>query len=254
FLKKIGRGDEPFMLVQVDDLRLPEEDFLNFIDVAESLAKTTDKYITAGYEPDRVVQGVDYLLKGKLISGDSPIQVFEIADYIGRNETEKINEYMESGRLLVHTNHTTMTPNNLLAMYQKYKPDWYSPLMNIVNGADVAEEYAKMPKGALEEVSRESHKAGNSLVIMHPFKWIDFGTWEFVDKFYKENNYFPNNGGQVQIDGENNFLWSESGKIMATIGVSDLVVVESKEGVLVTTKGSSGKVGQVVEKINSGDV
>lgn len=254
FLKKLGRGSEPFILIQVDDLRLPEEEFLKFIDVAEQLGKTTNKYITGGFAPDRVVLGVDYLLKGSRVSGDSPIEVYEIADYIDRSETEKIQKFMDSGRLLVHTNHTTMTPDNLLEMYKKYRPDWYEPLVEIVNGAEIAEEYAKMPKGALEEVSKRSHKDGNSLVIIHPFKWIDFGTWEFVDRFYQENNYFVKNGGQVQIDGENNFLWSETGKIMATIGVRDLVVVESKDGILVSRKEDTGKVGQVVEKINSGDV
>lgn len=254
FLKKIGQGSEPFILIQVDDLRLPEEEFLKFIDVAEKLGKTTNKYITGGFAPDRVVLGVDYLLKGNLVSGDSPIEVYEIEDYIDRSETEKIQKFMNSGRLLVHTNHTTMTPDNLLAMYKKYRPDWYKPLMKIVKGGDIATGYAKMPKGTLEEVSRQSHREGNSLVIIHPFKWIDFGTWEFVDSFFSDNHYFPNNGGQIQLEGENNFLWSDSGKIIATIGVSDLVVVESKEGVLVTKKTSSGKVGQVVEKINAGDI
>lgn len=254
FLKKAGKGGEPFMLVQVDDLRLPEEDFLNFIETAEDLAKKTDKYITGGYSPDRVVMGVDYLLKGKLVSGDSPIHVYEIADYVDRTEVDKIQKNMDSGNLLVHTNHTTMTPDNLLAMYQKYKPDWYKPLMGIIAGEEIAEEYSKMAKGSLEEVSKQSHKDGNSLVIVHPFKWIDFGTWEFVDRFFSDNNYFAKNGGQIQIDGENNFLWSDSGRIIATIGVSDLAVVESKEGILVTKKSSSGKVGQVVDKINSGDV
>jgi len=253
-LKNHGKGSEPFMLIQVDDLRLPEDDFLTFIDVAEELCLSTDKYITAGFIPDRVVLGVDYLLTGKLISGSSPIKVYEIADFIDRSETDKIREYMDSGRLLVHTNHTTMTPDNLLAMYKKYKPEWYDPLSRVASGATVAREYKKMPKGTLEEVSSRSHKDGNSLVIIHPFKWIDFGTWEFVDKFFRDNDYFPNNGGQVEIDGENNFLWSESGKVIATIGVSDLVVVESKDGILVTQKKSSGKVGQVVDRINSGDV
>lgn len=254
FLKKIGKGDEPFMLIQVDDLRLPEEEFLNFIEAAEKLCRSSSKYITAGFVPDRVVLGVDYLLTGELVSGDDPIKVFEIADYIDRTETEKIQQFMDSGRLLVHANHTTMTPNNLLALYEKYKPEWYTPLIEIAKGADVVSEYAKMPKGTLEEVAKQSHKAGNSLVILTPFKWIDFGTWEFVDRFYRDNNYFPKNGGQVEIDGENNFLWSESGKIIATIGVSDLAVVESKDGILVTQKKSSGKVGQIVDRINSGDV
>ncbi len=254
FLKKLGKGEEPFMLIQVDDLRLPEDEFMNFIDAAEKLCLSTDKYITGGFVPDRVVLGVDYLLTGKVVSGDDPIKVYEIADYIDRSETDKIQEYMDSGRLLVHANHTTMTPDNLLAMYKKYKPEWFTPLMNISTGADVTVEYAKMPKGTLEEVARQSHKDNNSLVVLNPFKWVDFGTWEFVARFYDENNYYPNNGGQVQIDGDNNFLWSETGKIIATIGLSDIAVVESKDGILVTDKKSSGKVGQVVDRINAGDV
>jgi len=254
FLMKRGLENEPFMLIQVDDLRLPEDDFLNFIDIAEKLGSTTDKYITAGFAPDRVILGVDYLLRGKKVTDDPTDNVYEIEDYIDRTETEKIGKYMDSGRLLVHTNHTTMTPDNLLKMYKKYKPEWYTPLMRIAKGHEVADEYGKLPKGAIEEVTKQSHKDGRSLVIIHPFKWIDFGTWEFVDKFFKENNYFTSNGGQVQIDGENNFLWSESGKIMATIGVSDLVVVESKDGILITKKETSGKVGQIVDRINSGDV
>lgn len=254
FIKKMGKGDEPFMIVQVDDLRIPNEAFLDFIDVFDGLGRSTNKYITGGYAPDRVVLGVDYLLKGELVSGDSPIQVYSIADYIDRTEPEKIQKFMNSGRLLVHTNHSSATPNNLLAMYKKYKPEWLEPLIKISEGSDVALEYAKMPKGVIEEISQKSHRAGNSLVVVHPFKWIDFGTWEFVDKYYSDNNIFPRNGGEVQIEGENNFLWSDSGKIIATIGVSDIVVVESKDGILVARKESTGKVGQVVEKINSGDV
>ena len=253
FLSKLGKGSEPFMLIQADDLRLPEKDFLEFIGVAEEMSLSTGKYVTGGYVPDRIVLGVDYLLSGNLISGDSSIRVYEIADYIDRGETEKINKYMNSGRLLVHTNHTTMTPDGLLSMYKKYKPEWYTPLINIVKGAEVAKEYALMSKGPLEEVSIQSHKAGNSLVINLPFKWIDFGTWEFVDKYYRDNQLAPENGGEIQIEGDNNFLWSESGKIMATIGVSDLIVIESDNGILVTKKDASGKVGQVVEKINAED-
>ncbi len=254
FLKKAGRGDEPFMLVQVDDLRQPEEEFIKFIDVAENLAKTTNKYVTAGFVPDRIVLGVDYLVKGKLISGDDRIQVYEIADYLDRSESAKIQELIGSGSLLVHTNHTAMTPNNLLAMYQKFRPDWYNPLLAIINGEDLDIEYSKMNRGTLEEVSKLSHFANESLVILQPFKWTDFGTWEFVDKFFRENNYFAKNGGQVQLDGENNFLWSDSGKIVATIGMSDIVVIESEEGILISKKTESGNVGQVVERINAGDI
>jgi len=48
-LMKRGFGDEPFMLVQVDDIRVPGEKFLETIEVCDKLARETNKYITGGF-------------------------------------------------------------------------------------------------------------------------------------------------------------------------------------------------------------
>ena len=44
---------------------------------------------------------------------------------------DKIQQYKGSDQLLIHANHTHVTPNNLLAMYQKYRPDWAEPLKEL---------------------------------------------------------------------------------------------------------------------------
>lgn len=253
-LAKLGKGDEVFMLIQVDDLRVPEDAIFDFMEVAERHAKETKKYITSGFAPKWYQSGVDYLLKGKLLDEEKGIKIFEIADFVDRSEVDRIKEHMNVGDLLLHTNHTSMTPNGLLTMYQKYKPEWYKPLMEIVNGGDVGENYSKLSKGQVEEVTKLSHKNGESLVIENPFEWVDFGTWEAVSKYYDEKQIFPPSGGTVELDGDTNFLWSESGKIISTIGMENIVVIESANGILVAKKESSGKVNQVVERINSGDL
>jgi len=253
-LIKLGKGDEVFMLIQVDDMRSPEDTIFDFMDLAEKYAKETNKYITSGFAPKWHQSGVDYLLKGKLLDEASGVKIFEIADYIDRSEVERIKDHMNKGDLLVHTNHTTMTPNGLLKMYQEYKPEWYKPLKKIAEGGDVAAEFGKMPKGTLEEITQQVHRKGKSLVIENPFEWIDFGTWEAVSKYYDATENFPPSGGTVEIDGDTNFLWSESGKIIATIGMENIVVIESDKGILVTQKASSAKVSQVVDRINSGDL
>lgn len=254
YLKKLGKGDEVFMLIQVDDLRVPENAIFDFMDVAEKYSTSTNKYITGGFSPSWYQSGVDYLLKGKLLSDEAGIKVYEIADFVDRSEVDRIKDHMAKGDLLLHTNHTTMTANGLLSMYKKYKPDWYEPLMEIVNGGDIATCYSKLSKGQLEEVTRISHKNGESIVIENPFQWIDFGTWEAVSKYYDEKEIFPPSGGTVEIDGDTNFLWSDSGKIIATIGIQNVVVVESANGILVCRKDSSAKVNQIVDRINSGDL
>ncbi len=139
-------------------------------------------------------------------------------------------------------------------MYKKYRLEWYEPLMNILGGADLETEFSKMPKGMLEEIAQLSHRDGNSLVIEVPFEWIDFGTWEAVSKYYDQTKIFPGTGGEIQIEGEGNFLWSESGKTIATIGLDNIVVIESENGILVSKKEKTGLTTKVVEKINSGDL
>jgi mannose-1-phosphate guanylyltransferase len=233
-LVKRGHGDEPFILVQADVLREPGERFLEMINQMDILAKKSDKYITGGLKPETMVRGVDYLVKGELISEEGGVKIYEVADYVDRTEEEKIKEYLGSDKLLLHANHTAMTPNNLLKMYQKYKPEWYEPLMAISQGGHEAEEYAKMPKAGIEEVTKAVYKNGGATVVELPFKWIDFGTWESVANY-------------LGSDENNNFVRSK--KYTAIIGLNDVVVVETEDALLICKKEMTGKVGEVVEKL-----
>lgn len=253
-LIKRGKGEEVFMLIQVDDLRVPEERLIDFIKLAEKQSKVTGKYITSGFTPTWHQGGVDYLLKGELIAEENGVKIFEVEDFVDRSEVDRISENLGKNKLLVHTNHSTMTPNNLMEYYRKYKPDWYVNLMEFVDGKDVEDIYPRMENGQLEVVTKELYKDDKALVIENNFEWIDFGTWQSVSKFYDERNITPGVGGTIQIEGGDNFLWSESGKTIATIGLDNIVVIESENGILVSKKDKTGLTTKVVDKINSGDL
>ena len=244
-LAKKGKNDEPFFLVQVDNLRVPGENLFKMMDMAEKLGKESHKYITGGFVPERFIKGVDFLLEGDLVEEQDGVKIFKVAEYVDRNEGEKIEGNLNSGKLLVHANHTCMTPNDLLSMYQKYRPDWYEPLNNIVNGGDVTVEYAKMPKGAIEEITKQVHAKGESLVIELPFEWTDFGTWESLEKYYKANNIETKNGGVKEIEVEGNFCVSDNQKKIAIIGINNVIVVEGDDGILICRKDLTGRVGEV---------
>ena len=245
-LVKEGKGDEPFFLIQVDNLRVPGENIFKMMDLAEKLGGQTHKYITGGFAPDRLIKGVDFLLKGDLLSEENGVKIFKVAEYVDRNEEVKIKENMGSGRLLVHANHTCMTPNDLLAMFQEYRPDWYEPLLKISGGANVEEQYVIMPKGSLEEITKLVHAKGDSLVIELPFEWTDFGTWESLQKYYQANNIEPKNGGVAEVEANGNFCVSDNKKKIAIIGLDNVIVVEGDDGILVCRKDLNGRVGEVV--------
>lgn len=244
-LIKKGFGDEAFMLVQADVLRKPEEKFIEMMKIVGGLAESSADYITGGIVPKTIVRGVDYLVKGELIKEENGVKVYRVADYIDRTEEEKIKQYLGSDKLMIHANHTTMTPNNLMVMYKKYRMDWYEPLMNIINNGDISMEYGKMPKGGIEELTKNVYVDGGAMVAELPFEWIDFGTWESVINYQLQITNYELNG--LEVEGTNNYVRNK--KYTAIIGLSDLAVIETDDALLIMPKNQSGKVGVIVDKL-----
>lgn len=224
--------DEPFMLVQADVMREPPEKFIEMVELFDETIRREGRLMTAGLKPDFAVMGVDYLIVDP--------ETHRMQQWLGRGEKEVIEGYLKDGKALIHTNHYAWTPRKLLECLKARKPEWYGPLMNIVEGGNVVEEYAKMPKGPIEEVTQFELLEG--LVVELPFVWRDFGTWESLA------SYLGNKPADSEINSRNNFVWP-SKRYIATIGVEDLVIVDTPDALLVMKKNESGTVGQVVDKL-----
>lgn len=248
-LYKKGFMDEPFMLVQADDLRVPEEKFLDMMELCDKLARERKEYITGGMKPEFAVMGVDYLIKGEKLMDLGGVEAFAVDKFLWRSTKEAVEEFVKDGKALVHVNHTCMTPRNFLEMYKKYKLEWYEPLMRIVEGGDIEVEYALMPKGPIEDVTQLVHANKESIVIETPFSWLDFGTWEFTDKILRSMDLYKQGENVATIDANNNFVRTK--KFTAIIGLNDLVVVETDDALLIMPKSQSGRVGEVVDKLKA---
>jgi mannose-1-phosphate guanylyltransferase len=245
--------DEPFMLVQVDDIRIPEQYFFETMDVCDRLARTTKKYITGGFRPAFAITGNDWLIKGELETEQDRVGVYKVEKFLwrgaGENAKKQAEQYFNEGLALLHTNHTCMTPRSFLEMFKKYRMEWYTPLMNIIEGGDVVQEYAKMPKGQLEDVTQLVHAAGESLVVELPFRWIDIGTWESADIYLKEVGIHTHDENVIEIDSDDNFIQAPKEKIVATIGINNIIVIDTGDALLICRKDQSGRVGEVVERL-----
>ena len=124
FLYKKGLKDEPFMIVQVDDLREPVENFIKMMLDCDTVARRESKYITGGMSTDFPVMGVDYLIKGEKISNEGSVGIYKVEKFVWRSTKEQTEELIKQKGVLIHTNHTCMTPQNMLNMLQKYKAIW----------------------------------------------------------------------------------------------------------------------------------
>ena len=83
------------------------------------------------------------------------------------------------------------------------------------------------------------------MMVELPFKWWDFGTWESVSVYTGDENK-----NKIEIEAKNNYVRSMENKPVAVIGLSDIIVIDGPKGLLVCKKSESGRVGEVVKKLN----
>jgi mannose-1-phosphate guanylyltransferase len=251
-LMKNGKGDEPFMIIQADVLREPVPEFIKMIEDCDALARKDPRYITGGFRPDYPIMGVDYLVKGERVSTSEEVGIYKIDKFVWRGSKEQNEELIKSETSLVHANHTCMTPKNLLNLLQKYKPEWYGPLMEIVNGKEIKDEYVKMEPGPIEDVTQKVYESGEALVVELPFKWVDFGTFESLSKYLKEKNMYKASESVVDLTGKDNFVKSDDpNKVIALVGVDNLIVVDTGDALLICNKDKTGEVGDALKEVKN---
>lgn len=250
--------DEPFILVQADVLRQPESLWLETIEEVENLIKQEKKLATGGIRPKYAIMGVDYLIAKPNPVKKGKLEIFKMEKWLGRDSKQGVEKYLENKAVFTHANHYAWTPKLMLEAFKEHKPDWYKPLMEIGKAIGttkekevIKEEYHKMPEGPVEEVTQ--HVLEQGYVFECPFKWADFGTWESLSNFFRlqQRPQYPKES--VQIGSKNCFFKVPKDKFVASIGVENLVVVDSGDALLICSKDKSGKVKEVVNHLQSED-
>ncbi|OGM77274.1 hypothetical protein A2188_02500 [Candidatus Woesebacteria bacterium RIFOXYA1_FULL_43_9] len=242
--------DEPFFLVQSDDLRDPPEKFLEMIDQCDKLVRRDGRMITGGFRPDYGVMGVDYMIAGEKAENTGGVDIYKIAKFVWRSTDADADSYVKQETVFLHANHCSWTPRALLTAYQKFAPAWFASLEKIRvflendDEARIREVYSTMEKGPAENVTQ--HVFPDSYVVSLPFKWVDFGTWESFFKYRKEHGQYLPGDNILEIETKNCFVQKRDKNFVALVGVEDLFVIDTDDALLICKNNQSGKVGDIV--------
>ncbi len=249
--------DDPFITVQADVLRKPEEKFLKTIESVEKLIINEKKLVTGGIKPEYAIMGVDYLIAKYKPVVKEGINFFRMEKWLGRDSKEGVEEYLNNKAVFTHANHYAWTPKLMLEAFKKYKPDWHQLLMKMIPAIGtkieekvIKEEYHQMPKGPVEEVT--VHALTEGYVFECLFDWIDFGTWESLANYFRKHDQdklTPKD--TLLIDSKNCFLKLPKEKFGAVIGVKDLIIVDTGDALLVCHQEKSGEVGKIVDYLKT---
>lgn len=252
----MSHPDEPFMIIQSDVLRTPDDLFLEMISEAEKVERRDRKFMSGGIKANYPILGIDYLRLGKRISSEEKIEIFETEEFIPR-----LDDYGETKKLIAnfyvatHSNHNCWYPDLMLDAYAKYRPDWYGSLLQIrdvLTGdgdtGKIDEIYSQMPAGATELVTGNLFKGGYTILL--PFRWTDIGTWDSVYEFADLDDQVREDGNVISVDSKRSLVkCSNPEKIIAVIGINNLIVVDTDDALLVCDKAMAQEVKTIVETL-----
>lgn len=247
--------EEPFMIVQADCLRKPDEKFIEMTRLAEELVRKEKKLITGGQKALYPDMGIDYLMLGDQVENQNGVDIFKIQKFVPRLETYEETEKLISGfKIATHSNHYCWYPQLMLEVYEKYNPRWYQSLMEIKaalgtkdESAEVDRIYSAMEAGPIEEVTQ--HIFDQAYIIINPFKWMDMGTWGVIYEYLASAKHMYTDGNVVAIDTNNSFIKGNKNRLIATIGVDDLMVVDTDDALLICPKSRAQEVKKVLDKL-----
>lgn len=245
--------DEPFMIVQPDCLRSPEDAFLRMIKEAEKIQIRDRKFMSGGIKATYPIMGIDYLRLGKRVHTNE-IEIYQTDAFIPRSDDyQQTKELIKSFHVATHSNHMCWYPELMLDAYQKHRPDWHQALMQIKDfltkdPADpkIDQIYSQMEPGMTERVTENIVTEGYTILL--PFKWSDIGTWDSVYEFFDPEGGLHIDGQGLTIDSQNSLIKNDNpNKIVVLCGVKDMFVIDTKDALLVVDKDSVGDVKKVTE-------
>lgn len=236
-----NQNPDAIMLIVASDHEIKKEQ--HFLDIikegVEFLRKNKEKLLLFGIVPDRAATGYGYIEKGTNIEDT----IYNVERFVEKPNTEKAQEFLESGKYLWNSGMFMWRADTILDNIKKYMPKMYEQL----NKCDTTKyENIKKLYGEAESQSIDYgvlEKADNVCVIPANIAWNDVGSWDSVEF----SNF--NNENSLQIDSRD--ILVKSDKFVAAIGVSDLIIIETDDAILICNKDRTQDVKKIVDELKN---
>ena len=251
--------DEPVAFIPSDHYIRDNDIFQKALEVAEGKIRKTGKLLDIGIIPEYPSTALGYTKVGKRLEDVEGIKLYEFLGHKEKPTFPKAQKYLRSGNYLWHGNFYMWTPRLFLKAFKRYAPDVYAPLSRIAelfkeraSDDKIAKEYSQIPKIMIDYAITEKMDPKDVLIIRGEFGWSDIGSWDVLhEKLIATADERGNlvKGDWIGIDTTQSVVYSYSGKIVATIGVDDMVIVDTQDALLVCPKGRAQDVKNIVEDI-----
>lgn len=246
------KDGEAIAFVHADHYIRDTEGFAYTFNVASKVAQSSGRIVLVGVEPDHPATGFGYIQKGDVYDGEN--FVFSVKTFKEKPDHKTAQQYVNSGQFLWNCGYFLATHEAFIRALKEDAPDLfknYERLQATKGEKDFSEVYLSLENEAIDYALIE--KVKNLLVVPASFDWMDMGSYGDLHKAVgndEQGNHIQ--GKQVEIAGvENSIIQNHENKPVAVIGLDNVAVINTQQGLLVTRKDLAQQVGEVSKRFNN---
>lgn len=225
--------------------------FLQTVEDACEVAEDDTALVTIGITPTFPETGYGYI---KFNANMQKKRAYQVERFVEKPNLDTAKQYLSSEEYLWNSGMFVWKTSSILCNIQEYMPETHEILEKLSNFIDsdnyqqvLEEEYQKFPSQSIDYGIME--KAKNIYILSGTFGWDDAGSWLAVSRVNKSNE-FGNvvSGNVISVNTKNAIIEGEN-RLIATVGVSDLVIVDTKDSILICHKESTDEIKTVLQNL-----
>lgn len=246
--------EDPLLLVLASDHVIADVTaFQQAVEVAAELAQQ-DKLVSFGIVPTHAETGYGYIRRGSQFNN---LTGFAVDAFVEKPAKETAEEYLTSGKYYWNSGMFMFKASRYLEELNKFRPDIYAACQQAVSELTHDLDFIRINAEAFSACPAESidyavmEKTSDAVVVPLDAGWADVGSfaslWQLGEKDESQNVL---RGDIYKHDSSNNYIHSED-KLVATVGVDNLVIVNTKDALLVAHKDKSQDIKHIVEQLKN---
>lgn len=233
------------------------EDFNNAVTTAIAAARSR-RLVTIGIEPTRAETGYGYIERtDKVVVETQQGTAFEAARFIEKPDLATAGSYLEAGTYLWNAGMFVWRVDTLLAELKRLQPEIYDGVMHIARTWEtprservLMETWPTLPNVTIDTGVMEL--AERVAVVPAELGWSDVGDWHGLGELIEQDALGNSvKGDLLRIDTTNSVIWSETGRMVAMLGLDNIIVVDTEDALLVIDRKKSQEVKKVVEQLKA---
>ena len=247
-------GDAIMMVLPSDHLIKNNVMFLDVLRDAATAAEENTNLVTIGITPSYPETGYGYIQFDSQNLKECTSRAYKVVNFKEKPDLSTAKEYVASGDYLWNSGMFIWKVSSILSNMENLMPAMYDGLKKIENSIGTTDQEQVLESEFLNFKSESidygiMEHAKDIYIIPGAFGWDDVGSWLALERI-NSTNEFGNvvNGNVISIDTKNSIIHGNE-KLIATVGLKDIIIIDTEDALLICDKDSTQDIKKVIENL-----